>query len=284
MGNREEQLVRRFAAADLRATVAERQIRTQRIPGGLNSSDIFAMGIRGVPKRDRHFSIFPGASENRVEVQGVDKDLRQLVLMVHEPVRTFTENVPKGRNVQIDRKVVKVVGETQYSLVIERKTDDRKRHFLCGTDERDYFVAQLPKPVSTVRQAHEVLRPQSAKGALARQGEWFFLEPSRNEKAELEALEEVGKLIIYRKMPIGPAYQGRFQNRQFGGNPHTADELTYLGIPRIDQIAHQTFIRGKVRHVDHETKEFYSWVKIVRNTERVDNTGVARMYGVTWID
>jgi hypothetical protein len=284
MGNREEQLVRRFANADLRAVVAENtQLRVA--PSGLNSRDIFQMGILGTPRKDRYFNIFPGNSKNRVEVQGVDDDLRQLVLMVHEPVRTFTENIPKGR-AEIDRKVVKVVGETNWNFIIERRTDDRKRHFLCGSDERDYFICQLPRPVSTVRQAHEVLKPEvarekSKKGKVVRQGEWFFMEPSRLEYGQLVGLEKIGKLEIYKKMPIGPAYQGSVSKRQRGGNPHTADELVLLRGLHENQV----FIRGKVRHVDHATKEFDTWVRIVRNTERVEaTTGLARMSGVTWVD
>ncbi len=70
-----------------------------------------------------------------------------------------------------------------------------KSKFLCGHDERHWFVAGIPEPapVGTVRQAKEALKPaevlsaQSRKGLRAkarnrrknavfvRQGEWFFL-------------------------------------------------------------------------------------------------------------
>jgi hypothetical protein len=114
---------------------------------------------------------------------------------------------------------------------------------------------------------------------VVRQGEWFFLEPSKIEREQLEALTESGKLVTWKKMPIGPAYAGRPSKRQFGGNPHTADELTILRGLNSSAL----FIRGKVRHVDHATKEFYSWVKVALNTE-ARQEGIASMGGVAWID
>ncbi len=70
-----------------------------------------------------------------------------------------------------------------------------KSKFLCGHDERHWFVAGIPEsaPVGTVRQAKEALKPAEALSAQAgkrlrakarkrrknaafvRQGEWFFL-------------------------------------------------------------------------------------------------------------
>jgi len=45
-----------------------------------------------------------------VEAEGIDPERRQLVLMVHEPVRTFEEQLSK-RRVELDRTKVKVVRE-----------------------------------------------------------------------------------------------------------------------------------------------------------------------------
>src|SRR3990170_4993223 len=98
MDTRGEVLVRRFASAELRAEVADQQIRSRRFvaPRGVSPGEIFAMTILGSGRSER-FQMSPGAEENRVEVPNVDKNGRQLILMVHEPVRTFTEQVMKGR-------------------------------------------------------------------------------------------------------------------------------------------------------------------------------------------
>jgi len=176
MGNFEV-LARRFADADLDAEVIEQ--------GSQARSDVFQMTILG-KGREEYFRIWPGARTNRVEAEGIDRAQRQLVLLVHEPLRTFTEQLPKWR-VKLDRTKVKVVAENDHSIWIEHRTDARKRHFLCGCDERQLFICQLPRGVSTVREAHEVLRAPEADRAdkFVRQGEWFFVEPVAK---DLEAL------------------------------------------------------------------------------------------------
>ncbi len=80
-------------------------------------------------------------------------------------------------------------------LLLLVRDGGEKQKFLCGHDERHWFVAAVPEsaPVGTVRQAKEALKPtevQVAQGrqglraearnrrknaAYRRQGEWFFL-------------------------------------------------------------------------------------------------------------
>src|SRR5213079_355887 len=82
----------------------------------------------------------------------------------------------------------------RHLLLLVREGRDKSK-FLCGHDERHWFVAGIPEsaPVGTVRQAKEALKPaevqtaQARKGlkikarnrrknaAFVRQGEWFFL-------------------------------------------------------------------------------------------------------------
>src|SRR5271155_3475688 len=82
----------------------------------------------------------------------------------------------------------------RHLLLLVRDGKDKSK-FLCGHDERHWFVAGIPEkaPVGTVRQAKEALKPtevqsaQARKGlrgkvrnrrknaAFIRQGEWFFL-------------------------------------------------------------------------------------------------------------
>ncbi len=90
--------------------------------------------------------------------------------------------------------VLDVQPADRHLLLLVREGKDKSK-FLCGHDERHFFVAGIPEsaPVGTVRQAKEALKPaevqtaqarQCLKGkarnrrknaAFVRQGEWFFL-------------------------------------------------------------------------------------------------------------
>jgi hypothetical protein len=84
-------------------------------------------------------------------------------------------------------------------LLAVRKTGGQPTldRFLCGHDEREWFVAAVPGGASSVRQAMDALQPQEVRAALTRnqvsprkryarknrafrrQGEWFIVpEPS----------------------------------------------------------------------------------------------------------
>lgn len=276
MGNLEV-LARRFAAANLRAEViGEPGRRAEPWRRGAIAPDVFQMTILG-KGREEYFRVVPGAKTNRVEALGVDRERRQLVLLVQEPPRAFVERLWK-RNVQLDRTKVKVLEEDEFHVSIERRTDARKRHFLCGRDERQLFICQLPRPVTTVRDARAALRAPAlarAKEPAVRQGEWFFVPPSLNELAALQqALREL-RTVVRTRVPVGP-----------GGHPHVADELvdvpaTLVGSMLVERML---FARGRVRHQDHDTVRLPAWAKVVRNAEPVANDGIARMDGVRWID
>ncbi len=80
-------------------------------------------------------------------------------------------------------------------LLLLVREGGEKQKFLCGHDERHWFVAAVPEsaPVGTVRQAKEALKPSEVQlaqdlqklraearnrrknAAYRRQGEWFFL-------------------------------------------------------------------------------------------------------------
>src|SRR3954466_686760 len=90
--------------------------------------------------------------------------------------------------------VLDVQPDDRHLLLLVREGRDKSK-FLCGHDERHWFVAAVPEaaPVGTVAQAMEALKPAEARDAQARlgvragernrrrnaafvrQGEWFFL-------------------------------------------------------------------------------------------------------------
>jgi len=186
-------------------------------------------------------------------------------------------------------------------LLLLVRDGEEKSKFLCGHDERHWFVAGIPEkaPVGTVRQAKDALKPpdvrnaearvhikQSARNrrknaAFVRQGEWFFLPDT-----EIVVDE---KLVLLNE----PLRRGN------GGKPHWVDccfrtggELVYVcgrhpnGVTMAKYrslIAKNAkaknwgwmtmrrnpgvYVRGRVRHADHATITLHSWHRVVMNTE-----------------
>jgi hypothetical protein len=234
----------------------------------------------------------------------IDKSIHQIVLMIHEPPRNFETPVPSGTIQEYKKRCgskwfeslradsQKIGGVSSQNMirykgdkvVVRRKTPGTKRHYLMGVDERQLFICQLPKGVSTVRDAHSSLKAPTVTlaegkvpGRTIRQGEWFFVNISDEEMARVNS--EVKKMGAHKKASIG-----RFAGRS-GGKPHVADELVTVtgealehGFPVRQRP--EVYVRGSVHHPDHKTVRFSSWRKVIANTE--SNSG--RMEGVNWVD
>jgi hypothetical protein len=132
--------------------------------------------------------------------------------------------------------------------------------FLCGHDERHWFVASLPiSPRTTsVRGAMEALKPdvvlreqkrlgvkhrryRRKTAAYVRQGEWFFLPRPM--------------------MHVGDRAVRNGQLAREGGKPHRVE---WLYRP---EGTDETFVRGAVSHPDHETIRLQVWHRVVQNNE-----------------
>ena len=183
-------------------------------------------------------------------------------------------------------------------LVRER---EQKSKFLCGHDERHWFVAGIPEtaPVGTVRQAEEALKPVEVRQAQAsvglkakarnrrknaayiRQGEWFFL--------------PVGGMVVDEKLIL----RNEPLTRGGGSKPHwmefcyrTGGETVYVcsrhpnGVTEAQfrsitsgNIKAKTwgwrtmrrnpgvFVRSRIRHADHATITLHGWHQVLMNTE-----------------
>src|SRR5207245_5831276 len=123
--------------------------------------------------------------------------------------------------VEAEIAVLDVQPADRHLLLLVREGKDKSK-FLCGHDERHWFVAGIPEtaPVGTVRQAKEALKPAEVQTAQARkrlrakvrnrrknaafirQGEWFFL---------AVADMAVNEKLILRNEPL---------TRGNGGKPH----------------------------------------------------------------
>ena len=96
-------------------------------------------------------------------------------------------------------QIVDVQKTDRHLLLLARDAENRKSKFLCGHDERAWFVAAIPesKTVRNVQDAKDALKPAAVWEAIhshklpshqrdrrwtkafVRQGEWFFIPPGR---------------------------------------------------------------------------------------------------------
>jgi hypothetical protein len=162
-------------------------------------------------------------------------------------------------------------------LVLMVKNKQEKAKFLCGHDERHWFVAAIPEdtPVTTVKTAKEALKPKGlpAPDRWVRQGEWFFVRTGDRHS---------GYAILHNEPLVRRTRDGR------GGKPHIATECRREGGTKVwvnQKVAPQgftqeqydawragkhqrelnntywqtmvrdatVFVRGEIRHPDHKT-------------------------------
>jgi hypothetical protein len=177
---------------------------------------------------------------------------------------------------------------------------DVKDKFLCGHDERHWFVAGVPEggSVSNVVTAKEALKPdlvrnleRGKKGnrknrlrrktdTFIRQGEWFFI-PALDVRAD--------EKLVLRNEPIrrgrGKPHLCEFLYRVDGTtvyvcnhHPNGLSDSEYRKLPqrnrdatkwnwRIMQRNPVVFVRGKVSHSDHATIRLDGWHRVEMNTE-----------------
>jgi hypothetical protein len=173
---------------------------------------------------------------------------------------------------------------------LERAAQSRVSRFLCGYDERHWFVAGIGDPVTTVRDAKLSLAPAAIREAVARerhrdrrhndlftrQGEWFFV-PAQLPKVK-------GWMPIFRNERIS---RGR-------GKPHWCEELVRHGgvtvrlyrgreiddaefaelVAKNPKLPYTimtrdavVYVRGRIRHEDHATIRLYDWHRVYLNRE-----------------
>ena len=205
-----------------------------------------------------------------------------------------------------DVEILDVQPKDRHLLLMVRQPAERnglpdtKDKFLCGHDERHWFVAGVPEaaPVSSVVTAKEALKPafvrnleSGKKGkrkkrhrrktdTFIRQGEWFFV-PAPGVVAK-------EKLVL--------RYEAL---RRGGGKPHMCEDLYRVGgttvyvcgqYPnglteaekrallkqnpgaskwnwRAMQRDPTVFVRGSVSHPDHATIHLDGWHRVSMNTE-----------------
>ncbi|EMI44513.1 hypothetical protein [Rhodopirellula sp. SWK7] len=206
-----------------------------------------------------------------------------------------------------DVTVIDVQPRDRHLLLMVRQSAERandpvrKDKFLCGHDERHWFVAGVPEtaPVSNVITAKESLKPElvrdresGKKGkrtkrlrrktdTFVRQGEWFFL-PAGNVR--------VNEKLLLRNEPISRGLGSKPHVCEFlyrdggttvyvcGRHPSGLDTQEYRKLLKKNPQASKwnwrvmrrdpvVFVRGKVSHPDHATLRLDGWHRVAMNTE-----------------
>jgi hypothetical protein len=203
----------------------------------------------------------------------------------------------RGNGPAIELAVVDVQPADRHLLFLVRRGEEKSK-FLCGHDERHWFVAAVPESargVAGVPAAKRALQPAPVHAAIGRarpkdpfrrrnsayvrQGEWFFLpEPGLH----------VDVKDVLRNEPLrrglGTAHVMEFAYRR-GGEPayvnrrHPAgisearfrglsvDERRMGGWTRMVRDM-DVFARGAIRHPDHATITLPDWHRVLMNTEQ----------------
>lgn len=203
-------------------------------------------------------------------------------------------------NDAVEYQVIDIQPEMKHLLRMARRETGRQK-FLCGHDERHWFVCAVPgNSVSNVVNAMEALQPIFVRGAVhrrvkrvkdrlrrknkafVRQGEWFFV--------PMQTLTLDQKLIL-KNEPLSRGFGSKPHMCQFlyrvGGeavwvcrqHPQGVSQKQYqeliLANPKANrwdwrQMMREptTYVRGRISHRDHKTIVLNDWHRVLMNTER----------------
>jgi len=221
-----------------------------------------------------------------------------------------------GRGTPAPLDVVDCHPRERHLLLLARA--ERKSKFLCGHDERHWFVAAVPEAsrgVATVPTAMEALRPEPVLHRMAseriageqrfsrknrafrRQGEWFFLpEPGL----------VVDPKLVLRNEPLSRGAGSKPHRMEFayrlGGTTVYVNQRYPIGMAQAEYAALSEedrreaerlggrfrimtrdpllYARGRIAHADHATITLNVWHRVVMNTE---NNALARQH-VAFLD
>lgn len=200
---------------------------------------------------------------------------------------------------RVEYQVVDIQPHLRHLLLMSRR-ENGKQKFLCGHDERHWFVCAVPgDSVTNVVNAMEALQPPEVRGvvsqkvkrhknrfrrrneAFVRQGEWFFIPAPAlvvNQKLVLknepisrgggskshmcQFLYRTGGEVVYvcRRYPEGLAATGYAW--LLDSNPD-AKNWGWRAMRRNATV----YVCGRVSHPDHKTVVLEGWHRVLMNTE-----------------
>lgn len=226
----------------------------------------------------------------------------------------FSVQVREG----VELEVLDVKPKNRHLLLMARDEQEvdltkQKSKYLCGHDERAWFVAAIPEKAKAknVKEAKEALRPTEVVKALEkadlhpheqdrrrnkafiRQGEWFFVprpnltvpnnlviknEPIRRGRAKPHMCDEmyrIGGTTVYFHARYAPNGESKGRMEEIIGK----DSVKRIGWKQMVRDA-KVYVRGNVRHSDHKTILLKGWHEVVPNTE----TEAKAMQHVAFLD
>src|ERR1043166_1864172 len=217
----------------------------------------------------------------------------------------FELRVPSHLRESLETTVLQSEPKQRHLLLLVRKAGEKPQldRFLCGHDEREWFVAAVPGGASSVRQAMDALQPRDVRDALSRndvssrkryarknrafrrQGEWFFVPEAslfvddklvlRNEPLQrgrgkphiVEQLYRTGGETVY----VGAKYPNGITGQEYQELVRTNPKAARWGW-RVMRRNPSVYARGAVRHSDHATITLPFWHRVAMNTETQSRT------------
>lgn len=215
-------------------------------------------------------------------------------------------------NKDLELQVLDIRPDLRHLLLLAKELDanptqpPHKHKFLCGHDERDWFVAAVPGDrSSTVLTAFEALKPPEVIAAQAkhgvsgmratrrknnayiRQGEWFFL-PAKNLKVEEDQVRHnellsrgTGSKPHVAEFGYRLGGEVRWVCREYpsGITPEARTELLQKNPDakfwrwQSMMLNAEVYVRGTVRHPDHRTIYLGRWSRVWMNLESRSASG-----------
>ena len=203
----------------------------------------------------------------------------------------------EGGEREVDVEVVDARRDDRHLLLLVRDGDEKSK-FLCGHDERHWFVAAIPEDargVSGVTAAMQALQPEHVRAAVKqkrpadpfsrrndayrRQGEWFFIpEPGLVVQDWLVLRDEAISRgngtphvleFVYRRggetVYVSRRYPKGLSQAEFDGLSEKVRRQADWNVFVRDA---DVFASGAVRHPDHATIVLRGWHRVAMNTEQ----------------
>lgn len=225
-----------------------------------------------------------------------------------------TRRLPRGIDIASDRKgecfELRYAGEQSVELdviAVDRnirhllllvRDDEGKSKFLCGFDERHWFLAAIPEDargVTGVATAMAALQPELVQAAISRvrpkdplgrrsdayirQGEWYFVpaprlvppqalvltnEPLSRDRGKPHFMDRAfrkGGELVY----VNRGYPSGISQRNYEQLPASEQRRRGWRLMRRDP---EVYASGAVRHPDHATIRLDGWHRVAMNTEQ----------------
>lgn len=235
-------------------------------------------------------------------VNSDNQDLRVVLDIKRDKQGTFFE-IRTLSGTRQELLVLNAEPRKKHLLLLSRQFDAAgrvlaKQKFLCGQDERHWFVAAIPEdePVSTVAGAQTALKPTEIRlreealgikreqgfrrrnAAFVRQGEWFFVPANDVEADPLRILQNEPLSrgngskahwaeLCYRSggetVYVSAKYPSGLTVAGYNALPERERKLGFRMMKRDAAV----YVRGEVTHPDHRTVCLAGWHRVFMNTE-----------------